>query len=125
MIERFDTRFCVRRMCSVLRVSRSGYYAWLTRPESARKQQDRRLKVEIRAAFLSSRARYGSPRIFGDLHDLGHRVSEKRVARLIREEGLVGRHRRRFRGTTDSSQDQRGAQKNRGRGFTARGFEYV
>jgi len=105
MIERFERRFGVRRMCSVLRVSRSGFYGWRGRPESSRRQQDRRLKVEIRAAFLASRARYGSPRIFHDLRELGYRVSEKRVARLMREEGLQARHRRRFRGTTDSSHE--------------------
>ena len=105
MIERFERRLGVRRMCSVLRVSRSGFYAWRGRPESLRRQQDRRLTVEIRAAFLASRARYGSPRIFHDLRELGYRVSEKRVARLMREEGLQARCRRRFRGTTDSSHD--------------------
>lgn len=112
-------------MCSLLRVSRSGFYAWRGRPESRRKRQDRRLKVEIRAAFLASRARYGSPRIRLDLRDLGHPVSEKRVARLMREEGLQARSRRRYRGTTNSDHDQPIAPNVLGRAFAVEGLDQV
>ncbi len=125
MIERFQERFEVRRMCLALRVSRSGFYAWRGRPESRRRQQDRRLKVEIRAAFLASRARYGSPRIVLDLRELGYGVSQKRVARLMREEGLRARCRRRFRGTTDSSHDQPVAANVLGRAFAVEGLDQV
>jgi len=108
-----------------LRVSHSGFYAWRRRPESDRKRQDRRLKVEIRAAFLASRARYGSPRICLDLRELGHHVSEKRVARLMREEGLQARSRKRFRGTTDSDHDHAIAPNVLGRAFAVNGLDQV
>jgi putative transposase len=103
MIERHCRRLGVRRMCSVLGVSRSGFYAWRGRPECERRRQDRRLKVEIRAYYRASRCKYGSPRIWKDLREAGIRVSENRVARLMREEGLSGHKRRKFVVTTDSS----------------------
>jgi putative transposase len=90
-------------MCQVLGVSRSGYYAWCRRPESARQQQDRRLKVLIRASFDGSQQRYGSPRIHRDLREAhDERVSRKRVVRLMQEEGLQARPPKRFVCTTDS-----------------------
>lgn len=103
MIGRWQQRYEVRRMCTLLGVSRSGYYAWTGRPESSRRREDRRLAVEIRAHFRASRGRYGSPRILLDLRDQGIRVGRKRVARLMRQEGIAARERRRFRGTTDSA----------------------
>jgi len=102
-IERWQRRHGVGRMCGVLGVSRSGFYAWRRRPESARRRQDRRLGVEIRAHFRASRCRYGSPRIWLDLQEQGLRVSRKRVARLMRQEGLAARRRRRYHSTTDST----------------------
>ncbi len=69
---------------------------------SARAKQDARLKVEISASHSASRRTYGSPRILRDLREDGRRVSRKRVARLMRELGLEGRRKRRFRATTDS-----------------------
>jgi len=93
----------IRLMCRCLAVSRSGHYAWRTRPASARSQQDARLKVEIAASHAASRRTYGSPRILRDLREEGHGVSRKRVARLMRELGLEGRRKRRFRTTTDST----------------------
>jgi len=106
MIERHCRRLGARRMCSVLGVSRSGFYAWRGRPESDRCRQDRRLKVEIRAYYRASRCKYGSPMIWKDLREAGTRVSEKRVARLMREDGLSSRKRRRFVLTTDSSHSE-------------------
>ena len=90
-------------MCQVLEVSRSGYHDWLRRPESQTAREDRRLRVEIRAAFAKSHRRYGSPRIHRALRHQGIRCSRKRVARLMREEGLQARRRRRFRVTTRST----------------------
>jgi transposase InsO family protein len=65
-------------------------------------KQDARLRVEVAASHSASRRTYGSPRILRDLREDGHRVSRKRVARLMRELGLEGRRKRRFRATTDS-----------------------
>jgi len=92
----------VRLLCRCLAVSRGGYYAWRRRAVSKRTQEDTRLAVEIAASHAGSRRTYGSPRVLRDLRAQGRRVSRKRVARLMRELGLVGRRRRRFRATTDS-----------------------
>lgn len=90
-------------LCRSLRVTRSGFYAWQGRPESARRQRDRRLKVLIRTSFDASQQRYGSPRIHRDLReDHAERVSRKRVIRLMQEDGLKARIPQRFVCTTDS-----------------------
>jgi transposase InsO family protein len=89
-----------------LRVSPSGFYAWQQRPESARAGRDRQLRMQIRASYAASRGRYGRPRVWKDLHEAGERVSEKRVGRLMREDGLRARARKRFRSTTMSEHDQ-------------------
>ncbi len=94
--------FPLQVLCEVLGVSRSGYYAWVRRAESARAQEDRALSSEIRAAHQASRGRYGSPRVHAELRAQGRRVSRKRVARLMRRMGLAARRKRRFRRTTDS-----------------------
>lgn len=87
----------VRRLCSVLGVSVSGYYAWLTRSESQRRREDRRLMERIRAVHGASGKRYGSPRVHRELCAHGERVGRHRVARLMREDQLVGRKQRRAR----------------------------
>ena len=96
-------RFPVRLMCQALDVSVGGYYASRQRPPSARAQADERLRVEVRAAHATSRGRYGSPRVYEELKAAGIATSEKRVARLMREDGLVARRPRRFVLTTDSA----------------------
>ena len=85
----------VGAMCRSLKVSRSGFYEWLRRPPSARAIENARLLSLIRLFFAQSRNTYGSPRIWRDLHDAGERVSEQRVARLMRSVKLQGRARRR------------------------------
>lgn len=95
-------RFPTSLLCRHLGVSRSGYYAWLQRPPSRRAVEDARLVPVIRACHAQSRATYGSPRILKDLVALNYRVSRKRVARLMRREGLSARALRRYRATTES-----------------------
>lgn len=94
-------------LCDVLGVSRSGYYRWLKAKPSARWRRDVELAGQIRMMHRRSRGNYGSPRIFEDLKATGVRVSEKRCARLMKQEGIRGRkkHRRRPR-TTDSRHGQ-------------------
>ena len=87
-------------MCRVLGVSTSGYYAWAGRGPSARRRRDELLTGRIRAVHARSRGTYGSPRVHADLAADGVRVSRKRVARLMREDGLVGVSRRRGPATT-------------------------
>lgn len=106
MIDAEKACFPVSRLCQVLRVSRSGFYASRGRPESLHSRNDRRLRLLARASFEQSRKRYGSPRVYEDLIEQGIRVSPKRVARLMREDGLVARARKRFKNTTMSDHDQ-------------------
>jgi putative transposase len=90
-------------LCRVLEVSRSGYYAFEKRGPSKRETADRLLVLEIRQAHKRSRRTYGSPRIHRELRAQDRRVGCKRIARLMQEEGIVGRRRRRFCRTTDSA----------------------
>ena len=95
-------QFPVQRMCRVLEVSPSAYYAWRVRPESRRVREDRRLLVEFKAIHQAKREVYGSPRIHAELKALGLRLGEKRVARLMRVGGIRAKQKRKFKVTTDS-----------------------
>jgi putative transposase len=97
-----EVAFPVQAMCRVLLVSRSGYYAWKKRAEPARKRHDAQLAVEIAGTHKRTRGIYGSPRVHRDLKARGIHVGKKRVERLMRENGLRGRAKRRFCCTTDS-----------------------
>ena len=72
-------------MCRVLKVARSGYYAWLREPLSARAIEDMRLLEAIKASHAASDRVYGSPRVFKDLKETGEKIGEKRVARIMRQ----------------------------------------
>jgi putative transposase len=95
-------RHSVSALCRALRVSTSGYYAWRGRGASHRAREDAVLGVHIRAIHKQSRRTYGSPRVHAQLGREGWRVGRKRVARIMREEGVQAEPRRRFRTTTDS-----------------------
>ena len=100
----------VATMCRLLDVSASGYYAWLERAPSARAVSDAELLEKIRAIHTASRSTYGAPRILHELretHEL--HVSRKRVARLMREAGIQGVHRRKRAHTTIRCDDARPA----------------
>jgi putative transposase len=99
-IQAEKAHYPVHKLCRWLAVTPSGFYAWCTRPESARAARDRALTVLVRASFDASKQRYGSPRIHEDLLEQHERVSRKRVIRLMQEEGLKARVRKRFKGTT-------------------------
>ena len=100
-------------------MTRSGFYAWCRRPDSLHTQRDRHLRVLVRASFEGSKHRYGSPRIHEDLLEQEERVSRKRVIRLMQEDGLAARVRKRFRCTTMSDHDQPVAANLLDRQFTA------
>jgi putative transposase len=87
-------------LCRVLGVARSAFYAWQSQQLSARAQADEQLTDEIKDIFDASRCTYGAPRVHAELRNRGKRVGRKRVARLMRKSGLVGRMPRRFRRTT-------------------------
>ena len=90
-------------MCRVLEVSRSGYYAWLDRPPSARERANVELTKVIAEVHQKSRSAYGSPRIHRKLEAQGQAVGRKRIERLMRLAGIQARRKRRFRTTTDST----------------------
>ncbi len=101
-MRRHENEFRITSMCRVLSVTRAGYYAWRGRSPSLRGVADTRLLTEIGAIHQRSKRSYGSPRIWRYLRRQGHRVSEKRVARLMVQAGLRAKRSRRFRITTDS-----------------------
>ena len=70
-IQAHQTMFSVGRMCRIFEVSRSGFYEWLSRPESARKQADRQLTEDLKQVFEDSRQTYGTRRIQDDLDPQG------------------------------------------------------
>ena len=92
----------VDALCDVLAVSRSGFYAWRRRPTSTRALDDAQLVVDIKAAHRAGRGNYGSPRVLRALRKQGKRVGKKRIERLMRREGIVGKKRKKFCVTTDS-----------------------
>ena len=76
-------QFRLKSMCRVLRVQRSGYYAWMATPKSLRAYADEALTVAVKQSFEDSDGIYGSPRIHRDLREAGVRCGKKRVARLM------------------------------------------
>ena len=87
-IQAHESEHSVRRLCRVMAVHPSGYYAWRTQPNSRRAVEDRRLLGSIKQAWLESGGVYGYRKIHDDLQDLGERCGKHRVARLMRREGL-------------------------------------
>ena len=113
--------FPVRKMCQVLKVSPSGFYAWQKRTPSRRALEDAVLTERIRAIHAASDGTYGSPNIHAELRDEGTRVGCKRVARLMRAAHLRGVSRRRgFVVTTRRDPAQRPAPDLVKRQFTAK-----
>jgi putative transposase len=113
--------FPIAVLCRTLRVSRSGYYAWESRPESKRKQDDRRLSGLVRVAHETGRCYYGSPRVLRELRAQNIRIGRNRVIRLMQELGLVARKRRRFKCPAKSDPSRPAAPNLLDRDFTSPG----
>lgn len=95
--------FRVGRMCNILDISRSGYYAWVSRPESLRKKENRKLVFQIKVINGHRHKKvYGSPRIYRDLRDKGISCGLNRVARIMKQEGISAIVPRKYKATTDS-----------------------
>ena len=114
-----QAKYRISTMCRMLEISASGYYAWASRPPSARKISDLLLGDRIEANWRESRETYGRPRIQADLIDEGIHVSDKRVARLMRERSIHGASRRKGFKTTVRDRDARPAPDLVDRKFTA------
>jgi putative transposase len=106
-ISTHESHFSVKRMCKVLKVTRSGYYAWYRRPPSQRDQSNQVLLDMIKKVFQASRRTYGSPRIYAVLRRHGSLCGHNRVARLMQQHGIVAR--RRYRRFPITTQRQPGA----------------
>jgi len=91
---------CIGRLCTLLGVSRSGYYAWKSRRPSRRQREDAALLARIRAEFETSHRSYGRPRMVEELRELGFAVGHRRVGRLMRENGIQAVRTRKYRRTT-------------------------
>ena len=98
--------FPITVLCRGLEVSRAAFYAWVERPPSGHFLEDQRLAVLVREAFERSRRTYGCPRVHAELAAQDVHVSRKRVARIMRQEGLRARPRKRFKCCTDSNHGQ-------------------
>ena len=92
----------VETACAALNVRVSGFYAWKSRPASARQSDDMIMLAHIRAEYATSNETYGSPRMHAELKESGLAVGLHRVARLMSENGLKARQKTRFKKTTDS-----------------------
>ncbi|MCX5207654.1 IS3 family transposase [Streptomyces sp. NBC_00237] len=121
-IEAEKTTHGVAFLCRLRKVARSSFYAWLAaaRTRSARKAADEALAHEITVIHVASRHTYGVPRIHAELRCLGRRVNRKRVARLMREHGIQGAHRRRRRSLTRPDKKAKPAPDLIGRDFHAK-----
>ena len=99
-IDRRRDQYPIRMMCHALNVSRSGYYAWRSRPESSRARTDRELTGVIQRLHADSKGIYGSPKMRDELKSEGYHYGRHKVARLMRLSGLRGCPKKRFRVTT-------------------------
>lgn len=95
--------FPVEKMCKVLKTSRSSYYNWLNGKCSKRAESNAAMTREIRIVYNNSKGTYGSPRIAQELNKNGILASPKRVAKLMRKEGIQSKIRKKYKVTTDSS----------------------
>ena len=120
-IDRRRNRYPIRMMCGALKVSRSGYYAWRTRPESHRDNIDRTLTQTIEVIHRESKGVYGAPKIRAELQAQGHHHGRHKIARLMRQAGLRGCPQRRFKVTTQSDPGHSVAKNLLQQDFTAEG----
>jgi putative transposase len=108
-VKAHQATYRVSKLCRILNVSPSGFYAWCNRPPSARRQADAVLGDRIETIFRQSHSTYGRIRIDKDLREEGICISGKRLARLMRERGIVGVSRRKGTFTTIRDRDARPA----------------
>jgi putative transposase len=93
----------VSELCALFAVSRSGYYAHRHKAQRRRRQEDEHLGQQMAEVFHANRAVYGSPRLVDALHQRGLRCGKNRIRRLMRERGLVAKHKRRRQPRTTQS----------------------
>ena len=104
-IKREQRRYSVKQLCAVMGIRRSSYYAWKKRKVSKREQKNKEVMELIRIIYKRSRRTYGYPRVHAQLRKDGVECNKKRVARLMRAEGLQGQRKSHKVVTTDSKHD--------------------
>ena len=104
-VAKHQGRYPVRRICALLGISRSGYYAWRNRKPSQREHHMQILINHIQQAYKRSRKTYGSPRVYAQLKKQGIACNQKTVAKYMRQEGLKGQRKYRRVVTTNSKHD--------------------
>lgn len=103
-MKQLENQIPIAFMCRHFEVSSSGYYSWRKGPATMRKTRQMFLIAEIQRLFVNSKRTYGSPRIFQELSKKGHSCSENTIAKLMRELGLTGDQKKKFKVvTTDSN----------------------
>jgi len=105
-IQENSSIFEVEKMCKMFDISKSGYYVWLKKPLSENKKSNNELLEKIKNIHFDSKARYGSPRVFAELRNQGEVVNHKRVEKLMRENNLRAKMKRKFKITTDSKNNE-------------------
>jgi len=118
-MKNYAHEFSIERMSQVLDVSRSGYYQFIQGRLSARAQENKRLSEKIKVIHKESRETYGSPRIHAELHSSGEICSRKRVARLMKQEGIEAKMKKCFKVTTKANPKAKAAPNLLEQDFTA------
>lgn len=103
MIRQHESEFGISMMCRLLEVSRGNYYEHKRRKPSTRQQENEALTDAIKKAFEAEKGRAGAPRVTEALRDDGKRVSRKRVAKIMRQNGLRAKAAKKFKATTNSN----------------------
>lgn len=103
MIRSLESDFRIGTMCRLLTVSRSGFYAWRHRQPTVRQLANEALAEDIKAIFTAHKGRAGAPRITRELRDQGKPADRKRVAKVMRTQGLRAKAARKFKATTNSN----------------------
>jgi putative transposase len=102
-VKAYEGPLSTERLCQILRITSRGFRAWLHRPKSQHDQRDEVLLVHLKAEHVTSHGSYGRPRMTAELKELGHEVGERRVGRLMAENGLNAVRTRKYKRTTDSN----------------------
>jgi transposase InsO family protein len=119
-IKEYSEKFPVSRICHILKISKSGYYAWVKNPKSQRDKDNDLLVEKIKDYHQQSREKYGSPRIYQDLKENNIQCGLNRVARLMKINNIQAKLKKRFKITTDSNHKEPIADNVLDRNFSAK-----
>lgn len=118
-MKKYAKEFPIEKMANILGVCRSGYYEFLKRKESARERENKRLLEKIKYIHQNKRRVYGSPRVHAELKKEAEKCSRKRVAKLMRREGLQAKMRKKWKATTKQNKKAEAAPNHLNQNFVA------